>query len=111
VTSGFRKLQESKINLLGLNKLLDKIYVDALDAPNRIGKKGLFELIMREENFSADEVLIVGDNSDSEIAAGNQLGMRTVQTLRPGVPRGTNATFYVKDLNELRDLYSTLASS
>jgi putative hydrolase of the HAD superfamily len=105
VTSGFRKLQESKINLLGLKKLFDKIYVDALGEPNRLGKKGLFELIMRENGFSPGEMLVVGDNSDSEIEAGNLLGVRTVQTLRPEVPKGENATFYVKDLIELKNLY------
>jgi len=111
VTSGFRKLQESKINLLGIKKLFDKTYVDALDEPNRLGKKGLFELIMRENNFFPSEILVVGDNSDSEIAAGNQLGMRTVQTLRPNVPKGTNATFYVKNLIELQSLYLYLVDN
>lgn len=45
---------------------------------------------------AADEVLVVGDNPDSEIEAGNRLGLRTVQVLRPGVPRGNNATHYIK---------------
>jgi FMN phosphatase YigB (HAD superfamily) len=51
-----------------------------------------------------EEVIVVGDNPDSEIEAGNRLGMKTVQILRPGVPRGSNATFYVNNLEELKSL-------
>ena len=45
---------------------------------------------------------MVGDNPDSEIEAGNRLGIKTVQILRPGVPRGDNATYYVQTLTELK---------
>jgi putative hydrolase of the HAD superfamily len=49
-------------------------------------------------------VLVVGDNPDSEIEAGNRLGIPTVQVLRPGVPHGNNATRYIHDLVELKGL-------
>ena len=45
---------------------------------------------------------MVGDNPDSEIEAGNRLGMETVQILRPGVPRADNATYYIQTLAELK---------
>jgi putative hydrolase of the HAD superfamily len=48
--------------------------------------------------------MVVGDNPDSEIVAGNRLGMKTVQVLRPGVPRGDNATAHINSLNELGEL-------
>ena len=51
-----------------------------------------------------ESVLVVGDNPDSEIQAGNALGMRTVQILRPGIPRGDNATYYIQTLAELKAL-------
>ena len=59
---------------------------DAIDEPDRLGKKGLFEKIIADNGYQQTEVLIVGDNEDSEIEAGNALGIQTVQTLRPGVP-------------------------
>jgi FMN phosphatase YigB (HAD superfamily) len=46
----------------------------------------------------------VGDNPDSEIEAGNRLGITTVQILRLGVPHGNNATQYIHDLAELKGL-------
>jgi putative hydrolase of the HAD superfamily len=48
-----------------------------------------------------EEVLVVGDNPESEIEAGNQLGITTVQILRPGVTRGNNASYYIDELAEL----------
>lgn len=108
VTSGFRRLQESKIAALGLNAIFNAVHIDALDEPGRLGKQGLFERIMRDSGLAASEVLVVGDSADSEIAAGNRLGIRTVQTLRPGVPPTGSASFHVQSLDGIRELLSTL---
>jgi len=108
VTSGFRRLQESKIKALNVAPLFTAIHVDAIDEASRLGKQGLFELILGNHPLAPAEVLVVGDNADSEIAAGNRLGIRTVQTLRPGVPRANNATFHIHSLIELEKLVNDL---
>lgn len=110
VTSGFRRLQESKIKALKLAPLFTALYVDAIDEPNRLGKQRLFEQILKEHKLTPTEVLVVGDNADSEIEAGNRLGIRTVQTLRPGVPRASNATLHIHSLAELKKLLSDSAN-
>jgi putative hydrolase of the HAD superfamily len=104
VTSGFRRLQESKIRALGITPLFTAIYIDAIDQPGYRGKQKIFEEILRDHKLQPDQVLIVGDNHDSEIAAGARLGIRTVQTLRPGVPRSTTATYHIYTLQELTPL-------
>ena len=104
VTSGFRRLQESKIKALGFERLFTAIYVDAIDEADRKGKQSTFEGILNDYRLKPEEVLVVGDNPDSEIEAGNQLGITTVQVLRAGVPRGNNATHYIDDLAELKGL-------
>ena len=104
VTSGFRRLQDSKIKALQFASLFEAIYVDAIDEADRKGKEGLFNEILKTYHLSPEEVLIVGDNPDSEIEAGNRLGMPTVQILRAGVPRGNNAAHYIHSLAELRAL-------
>lgn len=108
VTSGFRRLQTSKIRALGIQDLFVTVYVDAIDEPDRKGKAGIFEAILAEHRLSVRDALVVGDNPESEIKAGNSLGMETVQILRPGVPRGTNATHYVHGLAEVRDLVNSI---
>jgi HAD superfamily hydrolase (TIGR01549 family) len=104
VTSGFRRLQDSKIRALGFQPLFEAIYVDAIDEADRKGKKRIFKDILDSYCLEPEEVLVVGDNPDSEIEAGNRLGMRTVQILRAGVPRGSNATHYIYHLAELKEL-------
>jgi len=106
MTSGFRRLQESKIRALRLERLFTALYVDAIDEPDRLGKQGFFGLILRNYGLSSAGVLVVGDNADSEIEVGNRLGMATVQTLRSGVPRASNARFHIHSLPELKELLS-----
>jgi phosphoglycolate phosphatase-like HAD superfamily hydrolase len=104
VTSGFRRLQESKIRALGIARLFTAVHVDAIDEPGCLGKQAIIERILRDHRLQPDQVVIVGDNHDSEIAIGNQLGIRTVQTLRPGVPRSAAATHHIQTLYELKSL-------
>jgi putative hydrolase of the HAD superfamily len=104
VTSGFRRLQESKIRCLGLHPHFERIEVDAIDEADHQGKAALFEDIIQSAGLKADEVLAVGDNEESEIAAGNELGLRTVQILRPGVEHAGKSTYVVHTLDELTQL-------
>lgn len=104
VTSGFRRLQASKIRALAFQDLFTAIYIDAIDEPNRKGKQQLFAEILTSYALAPGETLVVGDNPDSEIQAGNNLGMRTVQILRPGVPFGGNASNHIHTLGELQHL-------
>jgi putative hydrolase of the HAD superfamily len=101
VTSGFRRLQESKVKALGIAHLFTAIHIDAIDEGNCAGKLSAFEAILHEHGFQPDEVMVVGDNPDSEIAAGNRLGMTTIQTLRPGVSPSSAATHIIRTLSEL----------
>jgi putative hydrolase of the HAD superfamily len=101
VTSGFQRLQERKVRALGLAHWFATVYIDAIDQLGRTGKRQIFESILREHDLAPEEVLIVGDNPDSEIEAGNQMGITTIQILRPGVPAGNNATHQIRSLDEL----------
>jgi putative hydrolase of the HAD superfamily len=101
VTSGFRRLQESKVKALGIAQLFTAVYIDAIDEGQGTGKFPIFDKILKEQRFQPEEVIVVGDNPDSEIAAGNRLGLVTIQTLRPGVPPSSTATHRIHTLGEL----------
>ena len=101
VTSGFHHLQESKVRALGIGHLFADVHIDAIDEAHPKGKRDAFEAILRTHQLSPKEVLVVGDNPDSEIAAGNRLGMTTIQILRPGVPASSAATHHIQSLREL----------
>ena len=102
VTTGFRRLQESKIAALGLQEHFTEVRIDVVDEPGRKSKQHLFHEIQQAYRFASRQVLVVGDNADAEIRAGNNLGMTTVQILRPGVPFGDNATYHIHGLQELQ---------
>ena len=104
VTSGFRRLQESKIRALNIAPLFMQIVVDAIDEPGARGKLAIIQDLMRTQQLVAARMLIVGDNRDSELAAGRKLGVRTVQTLRPGVPRDPETTHHISNFHELLSL-------
>lgn len=108
VTSGFRRLQQSKVEALQIASYFRDVHIDAIDEPDRSGKRGLFARIIETHRLSPSQVLVVGDNPDSEIEAGRSLGLRTVQILRPGVKRGTNADHYIEGLAELPAILARL---
>ena len=101
VTSGFRHLQESKIRALNIAPLFTEIVVDAIDESGARGKLAIIQDLIHRHVLTAARMLIVGDNADSELAAGRKLGIRTVQTLRPGVPRDPQATHHITSFHEL----------
>ena len=104
VTSGFRRLQASKIRALGIERQFTAVFIDAIDEEPRIRKLGHFRHILEHYDLAAADVMVVGDDARSEIDAGNRLGITTVQTLRPGVASAPLATCSVRSLAELRPL-------
>jgi len=101
VTSGFRRLQASKIRALGIAAQFREAVVDAIDETPRLGKRGHFERLIATHGWRAENIWIAGDSPHSELAAGRAIGAVTVQTLRPGVLRSDIADHHVQDLGEL----------
>jgi FMN phosphatase YigB (HAD superfamily) len=111
VTSGIPKMQQAKCDALSLEGDFDGIVVDNIYDENRPGKKKIFEQIAQEHSLIPDLVWIVGDNPDSEITSGNELGMKTVQILRPGIEKSDKASYVVSSFYELNDLITKWQSS
>lgn len=108
LTTGFRRMQESKIAALGIRHLFEAVYIDAMDERAPPGKQRLLEQILNEHALTAPQVLVLGDSAESEIAAGNALGAVTVQILRTGVTYADTARFHLLTLAELPGLLSEL---
>ena len=89
---------------LAVRSLFERVYIDAIDEPNRKGKEAIFAQILRANALEPSEVLVVGDDADSEIAAGNRLGIPTVQIRRAGIPHAANATRHIASLTELNGI-------
>jgi len=108
LTTGFRRLQESKLRHLGMTSLFVAVYIDALDPPGPVGKRALLERLLSEHGLSASEVVVVGDRADDELSAALALGMVAVQILRPGVVPSPAVELQIADLEALPRLLARL---
>lgn len=77
VTTGFTKLQWSKVNQMGRESDFEECFVVDPAKSDRT-KKDIFAEIMEKYGLNPEEVLVVGDDIHSEIKGGKELGIDTV---------------------------------
>ena len=77
VTTGFPKLQHSKVEQLGIESDFEGIFIVDLNIPGA-SKKAVFQRIMQGNNFTPADLIVVGDDINSEIKAGQELGIDAV---------------------------------
>lgn len=76
VTTGFTKLQWSKVRMLDIEADFEAIHiVDPELSP--LTKKDIFASILEKYNYQPEDVLIIGDDPESEIKAASDLGIDT----------------------------------
>jgi putative hydrolase of the HAD superfamily len=104
VTTGYEKLQHSKIRLLKIEPYFKEIFIDSLNMTPRKGKKEIFNQILIRSSKKPSEIIVIGDNLDSEIKAGNELGLTTIHIKRDKNVSKNNAKYCINSLNELLTL-------
>jgi putative hydrolase of the HAD superfamily len=76
VTTGFTKLQMSKVKMLKIGNDFKHVYVVDPEQSS-LTKKDIFQKIMQEHGYATEEVLVIGDDPKSEIKAAIELGIET----------------------------------
>jgi len=76
VTTGFVKLQMSKVKQLGIEQDFKGIIIVDPDASSKT-KKDVFAEIMEKYGYQPADLLVIGDDPDSEIKAAIELGIDT----------------------------------
>lgn len=109
VTTGITKLQQAKISALFNKDDFDEIIIDDPYHDDRQGKKNIFSQISSRHQLKPEQVWVIGDNPDSEIAAGNALGMVTVQIVRPGIEPTNKSAHTISSFHELKALIEQTA--
>lgn len=104
VTTGFKKLQLAKISALNLDDVFEEIHIDEIDSLTRVRKKDIFEHLMHSKKRELRDFIVIGDNPESEIKAGNELGLTTVQVAKLGQPRSSYANHYIQHFQDLIQL-------
>ena len=77
VTSGFLRLQQSKILNLGIRNEFKEIHIIDRTTTAKT-KKDVFAEIMFRNKLNAEQVLVIGDDIDSEIKAARELGIDAI---------------------------------
>tara|TARA_B110000977_G_C10955583_1_gene446435 strand:- start:442 stop:1077 length:636 start_codon:yes stop_codon:yes gene_type:complete len=101
VTSGLKEFQNKKIDALGIRGWFTEIYIDDPIDSKWKDKEEIMRLILNKHNYDISDLLVVGDNPESEIKAGNNIGIETIQILREGIKPSETATYSIKKLDEL----------
>ena len=106
VTNGTLRAQERKLEQSGLNELLDGAFIS-----DQIGFEkpttGFFNYVWEHiDTYEKDEILIVGDSLTSDIAGGNQAGIRCCwyNPQRRQNESGLRIDYEIRQLDELQDL-------
>lgn len=76
VTKGFSKLQYSKIEMLGIEDDFEEIHI-VDPAKSNLTKKEVFTDILNRYQYLPHEVLVIGDDPQSEIKAAKELCINT----------------------------------
>lgn len=97
VTMGFQKMQESKIKNLGIQADFEEIHVVDPEITSQV-KKDIFRDLVARHGFKLAEVLVIGDDPDSELSDARALGLDAVlydkMNFNPGVKNYHRITDY-----------------
>ncbi|AXG75142.1 HAD family hydrolase [Flavobacterium arcticum] len=104
VTTGFRKMQLSKIKHLGIENDFKEAHVVN---PTVTSKKEVFADILKRYNYSPEEVFVVGDDPESEIGAAKALGIPTILYDKNNLYNAEEADYAISHFKELVTIYNT----
>lgn len=100
VTTGFLKLQQSKIEGLGIRDDFKEIRI-VDPSLTTLTKKDVFAEILDRYDYAAENVLVIGDDLQSEIKAALELGIRAVLYDKNKTQPTSEATYTIADFSEL----------
>ena len=103
VTTGFHKMQLSKIQQLGIEADFKEMHVVN---PVVTSKKEVFADILARYGYAPQEVLVVGDDPESEIAAAKALEIPTVLYDKFDNFSAAEANYKIAHFKDLKDIYN-----
>lgn len=109
VTMGFTDMQQSKIQALNLESQFKETIVN--DPEKTEGtKKEVFEELLKKYGYQPEEVLVIGDDPESEIKSGLDLNMPTVLYDVNEEYTDAEATHHIKSYTELEAIVNSYNS-
>lgn len=103
VTTGFTKMQTSKVKLLDLNSDFKQIYIVDPETTDKT-KRHIFLDIIEKYKYNKDEVLVVGDDPESEIKEAKAIGIKTVLYDPERQYTNNDANYLINNHREVEEL-------
>jgi putative hydrolase of the HAD superfamily len=105
VTTGFKNMQESKITQMGIRDDFKEVHVVN---PVVTNKKEVFDDILQRNGYTPEEVLVIGDDPESEIAAAKALSITTVLYDKTHKFDNNEADYKISHYNQLAEIVKSL---
>jgi putative hydrolase of the HAD superfamily len=93
-------MQQSKIRSLGINDDFKEVFIIDNTKTDKV-KKDIFEEILKKYDYKPEEVLVVGDDPESEIKGGAELGIETALYDKFNKHPSSNATYTISNYKDL----------
>lgn len=103
VTAGYTKLQKSKIRQLWIEKDFKEIFIPDPYTSDQT-KTDVFRDILNKYHYDPSQVLVIGDNPETEIAAGKELGIETYLYDYEGKFSPALADYYSRNYENFADI-------
>lgn len=100
ITTGFTKMQNSKIDNLNIREDFKEIHIVDPQLSN-LTKKDIFLDIINRHNFNITEILVIGDDINSEIKAAKTLGIDVVLIDKIGIEYKNTTINSIQNFSEL----------
>ena len=100
LTTGFKKLQASKIKSLKIESDFKEIFIVDPDY-STFTKKDMMMQIMDKYRLKKEELLVIGDDPESEIKAANELNIDTYLVDADGKHSSGLSTYSAKNLKDV----------
>ena len=104
VTTGFKKMQQSKVEAMQLQTDFREIHIIDPSISDKV-KKDLFTDIISRHHYNKADVLIVGDDLNSEIKAAKELGVDAVLYDKLNMYKEEKSVTRITDFGELIKQY------
>ncbi|MCZ4242821.1 HAD family hydrolase [Pedobacter punctiformis] len=102
VTAGFLKKQTTKVKMLGIADDFEEVYVvDATTSDQN--KKDAFKTLIEKHNLNPKDILVIGDDAESEIKFALELGIETFLLDPDELHPNARTTFRGRDLKNLHE--------
>ncbi|MEM1119221.1 MAG: HAD family hydrolase [Bacteroidota bacterium] len=104
VTTGLTQLQMAKVKALEIKSDFDAIKIDDPRIKPRQYKLDIFRQILIQSKIDPKKIWVIGDNPNSELKAGKQLGMNTIQRRSASKQSSKYADYEISSFEEIVDI-------